>query len=304
MNAALQELLEQLDLETIEVNIFRGVSPVERSMRVYGGHVMAQALMAASRTVSDDRSCHSYHSYFLLGGDPKAPILYNVERTRDGGSFTTRRVVAIQHGRPIFHMEASFHVTEKGWEHQFEPPAVAGPDELETEEQRREAILSQLSERAQARIRPHFLRERPFDTRPVEPFNEVKPDKRPPYKNIWVKPNGELPDDLKLHQCMLAYISDMSLLDTAMLPHGVAWFSGRIMSASLDHAMWFHHPFRMDDWMLYTHDSPVSAGGRGFNRGLIYTRDGKLVSSVVQEGLIRQIERKPRPPEGESKPAE
>lgn len=290
MNAALQELLEQLKLEKLEENFFRGVSPMERETRVYGGHVMAQALMAGHRTVADDRLCHSFHSYFLLGGDPKAPIVYEVERTRDGGSFTTRRIVAIQHGRPIFHMEASFHVAEPGWEHQFDMPIVAGPETLMTEDEWRAIQLPKLPKH----IQPHFMRERPIEQRDVNPNDEYTPEKRAPYKNIWIKANGMLPDDYKLHQCLLAYASDMSLMDTAVIPHGISWMSGEMMGASLDHAMWFHHPLRMDGWLLYTHDAPVSAGARGFNRGLIYTQEGQLVASVVQEGLMRPVKKKPK----------
>lgn len=288
MNAALQELLEQLDLERIEDNIFRGWSPVDRETRVFGGHVMAQALMAACRTVGDDRLCHSFHAYFLLGGDPKAPIVYDVDRTRDGGSFTTRRIVAIQHGKPIFHMEASFHVHEDGWEHQFDAPDVPDPETLMPENAWRE----QQAKTMPPAMAPHFLRERPIEQREVDAVDEMNPPKRPPYKNVWIRSNGKLPDDPKLHQCLLAYASDHSLMDTATLPHGLSWMSGVMMGASLDHAMWFHHDFRLDDWLLYTHDAPVAAGARGFNRGLIYTREGKLIASVVQEGLMRPRKRR------------
>jgi acyl-CoA thioesterase-2 len=286
MNAALQELLDQLDLEQIEVNIFRGISPAERETRVYGGHVMAQALMAASRTVGDDRHCHSFHSYFLLGGDPKAPIVYDVDRSRDGGSFTTRRVVAIQHGKPIFHMEVSFHVAEEGWTHQFDPPTVPDPESLPSEA----SVRAKQAHRVPEEFRKHFLREQPFEQREVDPDDEFAPVARPPHKNIWIRANGTLPDDPKLHQVLLAYASDMSLMDTAIMPHGVSW--RHIMGASLDHAMWFHHPLRVDEWLLYNHDAPVSAGARGFNRGLFFTHSGKLVASAVQEGLMRQRKRR------------
>jgi acyl-CoA thioesterase-2 len=289
MNAALQELLEQLDLEQVEADYFRGVSPVERETRVYGGHVMAQALMAGLRTVPLDRLCHSFHAYFLLGGDPKAPILYQVDRTRDGGSFTTRRIVAIQHGKPIFHMEASFHVHEEGWEHQFAMPDVPGPETLPTEEEYRATFFDRLPER----YKTHSFRDRPIEQREIDPPDEIDPAPRPPYKNTWIKANGVLPDDPRLHQCLLAYASDMSLMDVAVQPHGVSWMSNKFMGASLDHAMWFHHTLRMDEWLLYTHDAPVSAGARGFNRGLIYTRPGLLVASVVQEGLMRPVKKKP-----------
>jgi acyl-CoA thioesterase II len=282
MSAALQEVLDLLDLEPIEVNIFRGVSPKDRSQRVFGGQVLGQALVAAQRTV-EERLCHSLHAYFILPGDPKVPILYEVERSRDGGSFTTRRVVAIQHGRPIFNMTASFQVAEQGLEHQIDPPKVTPPEELKSEFELRREMAHKLPPEAQH----WFTRERPIEQRPVEPDDEMNPAKRPPFQNIWIKSNGTLPDDPRLHQCLLAYASDMSLLDTCLLPHGISWFSGRLISASLDHAMWFHHDFRADEWLLYTHDSPVASGARGFNRGEIYTREGKLVASVVQEGLMR-----------------
>jgi acyl-CoA thioesterase-2 len=291
MNGALQELLDQLNLEQIEGNYFRGVSPVDRTTRVYGGHVMAQALMAGLNTVGTDRLCHSFHAYFLLGGDPKAPILYEVDRSRDGGSFTTRRIVAIQHGKPIFHMEASFHVEEEGWEHQFPMPDLPGPETLPTED---EWNIKQ-AETLPDRIKKGWLRERPIEQREIDAVDEYNPPKSPPYKNTGIRSNGKLPDDPRLHQVLLAYASDMSLMDVATQPHGVSWMTGEMMGASLDHAMWFHHQFRIDDWMLYTHDAPVSAGGRGFNRGLIYTRAGKLVASVVQEGLIRPAKKKEPP---------
>ncbi len=291
MNAALQELLDQLNLEKLEENLYRGVSPTERETRVYGGHVMAQALMAGHRTVGDDRLCHSFHAYFLLGGDPKAPIVYEVDRTRDGGSFTTRRIVAIQHGKPIFHMEASFHVSEPGWEHQFDMPQVKGPDDLPSEDEWR----AQQAKSLPPKLVDRFMRDRPIEQRDVNPTDEFAPEKRDPYKHIWIRSNGALPDAPKLHQCLLAYASDMSLMDTAVLPHGVSWMTGEMIGASLDHAMWFHHDLRIDDWLLYAHDAPISAGARGFNRGLIYTRAGKLVASVAQEGLMRPNRRyKPR----------
>lgn len=282
MNTPLDALLQILDLEPIEVNIFRGVSPKERSQRVFGGQVLGQALVAASRTV-EDRLAHSLHAYFILPGDPKAPILYEVDRSRDGGSFTTRRVVAIQHGRPIFHMGVSFHVHEEGYEHQFDMPNVPMPEDLPPETQMRAEWAKDLPPGLAA----HIMQDRPIESRPVERVAIMKPPKLPPKQHVWVKANGKLPDDPKLHQCILAYASDMSLLDTCILPHGVSWFEGKLITASLDHAMWFHRPFRADEWLLYAQDSPVATGARGFNRGLIHTRDGKLVASVVQEGLIR-----------------
>lgn len=283
MNGLIQEVLELLNLEAIEVNIFRGVSPKDRWQRVFGGQVLGQALVAAYRTV-DARVCHSLHAYFIRPGDPKVPILYQVDRARDGKSFTTRRVVAIQHGEQIFNMSASFQVPESGLEHQFDAPKVAGPDGLETEETRRKRLSHQLPQA----VRDHFTRPNPIEVRPVEEEDDlINPAKTPPYQHVWIKANGTMPSDLAMHQCVLAYASDMTLLDTCLLPHGVSWFSGRLQSASLDHAMWFHHPLRVDEWLLYAQDSPSAAGGRGFNRGSIFSRDGKLVASVAQEGLIR-----------------
>lgn len=283
MNGSIKEVLELLDLEAIEVNIFRGISPKDRWQRVFGGQVLGQALVAAYRTV-EARVCHSLHAYFIRPGDPKVPILYEVDRSRDGKSFTTRRVVAIQHGEQIFNMAVSFHVPETGLEHQFDAPKVAGPEGLESEEQRRRRLAHTLPEH----IREHAGRENPMDLRPVEDEDDLmNPKKAPPYQHVWLRAKGEMPADLAMHQCVLAYASDMTLLDTCLIPHGISWFSGRLQSASLDHAMWFHHPFRVDEWLLYAQDSPSAAGARGFNRGSLYSRDGKLVASVAQEGLIR-----------------
>ena len=283
MNGSIKEVLDLLDLEAIEVNIFRGVSPKDRWQRVFGGQVLGQALVAASRTV-EERVCHSLHAYFIRPGDPKVPILYEVDRARDGRSFTTRRVVAVQHGEQIFNMAVSFHVPETGLEHQFDMPKVPMPEELEPEDARRFRLADQLPEN----IREHFTRPSPMDVRPVdEDDNLLNPAKSAPYQNVWIKAKGEMPSTLSLHQCVLAYASDMTLLDTCLMPHGISWFSGRLQSASLDHAMWFHHPFRTDEWLLYSQDSPSASGARGFNRGSVFTREGKLVASVAQEGLIR-----------------
>jgi len=287
MNGPIKEVLDLLDLEGVEVNIFRGVSPKDRWQRVFGGQVLGQALVAATRTV-DGRVCHSLHAYFIRPGDPKVPILYEVDRARDGRSFTTRRVVAIQHGEQIFNMAVSFQVAEEGLEHQFEMPKVAMPEDLEPEEDRRRRLAHQLPES----VREHFTRPNPIDVRPVEEDdNLLNPKKGPPYQHVWIKAKGKLPDDLATHQCLLAYASDMTLLDTCLVPHGISWFSGRLQSASLDHAMWFHRAFRADEWLLYAQDSPAAAGGRGFNRGMLFTSEGKLVASVAQEGLIRLREK-------------
>jgi acyl-CoA thioesterase II len=277
----IQEVLDLLDLEKIEENIFRGVSPKDRMQRVFGGQVLGQALVAALRTV-EGRVCHSFHAYFLRAGDPKVPILYEVDRSRDGASFTARRVVAIQHGQQIFNMAASFQVPETGLEHQFDMPKVPPPEELKSEHELRLAEIDKLP----AQAREWALRPRPIEMRPVTWHGFTNRGKHPPFDDIWIRATGRVPDDVGLQQAVLAYASDMSLLDTALLPHGVDWHSS-IQMASLDHAMWFHHAFRVDEWLLYAQDSPSASGARGFNRGAVYTRDGKLVASMVQEGLMR-----------------
>ncbi|MFO7279268.1 MAG: acyl-CoA thioesterase II [Thermoanaerobacterales bacterium] len=276
---AVDDLVKLLDLEPIEVNIFRGVSPDENRQRIFGGQVAGQALVAAARTVDPERHVHSLHAYFLRAGDPKVPVLYEVDRIRDGGSFTTRRVVAIQHGRAIFNMSASFQVPEEGYDHAFPMPEVPPPEELPT---MRERFLS-----AGVDL-PDFLdRPRPIDIRHVD---WAGPDRtpRPPHQHVWLRADGTLPDDPILHTIVLTYASDMTLLDTATLPHGGSWFDPTMFMASLDHAMWFHRPFRADDWLLYAQDSPNASGGRGLSRGLVFTRDGTLVATVMQEGLIRR----------------
>ena len=282
---ALARLLALLDLEKIEENVFRGLSPAEPIQRVFGGQVLAQALAGATRTVDSGRSCHSFHAYFLRPGDPKVPILYEVDRSRDGTSFSVRRVVAIQHGAQIFVLAASFQKAEKGFEHQAQMPVVPDPETLEDDQQ----ILLRDQAMSPA-MREWVGRERPFETRAVlgrGPF-DASGDRpaRPAVDHIWLRTRGALPDDFNLHRVLLAFVSDMSLLDTALLPHGKSIFS-QVQVASLDHAMWFHRPFRADDWLLYVQDSPSASGARGFNRGAIYSRDGKLVASVTQEGLIR-----------------
>lgn len=280
--SALEDVLDLLDLEPIEVNIFRGVSPKDRMQRVFGGQVLGQALMAAYRTV-ENRVCHSLHGYFLRGGDPKVPILYEVDRSRDGASFTSRRVVAIQHGQQIFTLAASFQVVEEGFEHQFDMPSVAGPETLPLESEMRAQVVDKLPEEE----RGWFTRPQPIEMRHVEPVEFFKPKTRPPHQHVWMRATGKLPDDLSLHQCFLAYASDMTLLDTATRPHRVGWFDRSIQMASIDHAMWFHRPFRADEWLLYAQDAPSASGARGFNRGAIYKRDGTLIASVAQEGLMR-----------------
>jgi len=282
MTTPLQQLIELLDLEEIERNLFRGRSPQERSQRVFGGQVVGQALVAAYRTV-DDRHVHSLKGDFLRPGDPKIPILYEVDRIRDGRSFTTRRVVAIQHGRAIFSMSVSFQVEELGVEHQLPMPDVPGP----TETPDPEMFHAKIREHVPAEFRQWLDNPRPIEQRMVDPIDPIEPEKRPPYLAVWLRAAGPMPDDEQLHQCVLAYASDLNLLDTCLLPHGVSWMNPNFQSASLDHSIWFHHRFRADEWMLFVQDSPAAAGGRGFNRGVVYTQDGKLIASVVQEGLIR-----------------
>lgn len=278
----MRDLLKLLDLEPIEENIFRGVSPQDRSQRVFGGQVLGQALVAAQRTVTG-RICHSLHAYFLIAGDPKVPILYEVDRSRDGTSFSSRRVVAIQHGRPIFHMSVSFQIVEPGLEHQIDPPKVPPPEELPSEDDFRR----KMADKVPAEMRDYFVRPRPIELRPVDRADIFAPQKRPPHQAVWVRATAPLPDDTALNQCVLAYASDMTLLDTSLLPHGIGWFSNKIQMASIDHAMWFHRPFKADAWLLYVQDSPSASGARGFNRGLIYDSKGTLVASVAQEGLMR-----------------
>jgi len=278
----LDALTEILDLEELEVNIFRGRSPQEDRQRVFGGQVAGQALVAACRTV-EERVVHSLHAYFLRPGDPKIPILYEVDRIRDGKSFTTRRVVAIQHGEPIFHLQASFQIEEPGLEHQDPMPDAPDPDEIAQSKGRLAKVLEGMPEE----MRKWVTRPRPIDIRPVEPMNFMKPEKREPRQLVWVRADGRLPDDPLLHQCVLTYASDMTLLDTATLPHAVSWFDPRFQMASLDHAMWFHRPFRADEWLLYAQQSPSASGARGLAIGNFFTRDGRLVVTVVQEGLIR-----------------
>lgn len=281
---ALADLLSILDLEALELNLFRGRSPMDGWQRVYGGQVLGQALMAAIRTVESGRVANSLHAYFLLGGDPKHPIIYEVERTRDGGSFSTRRVKAIQHGRIIFAMGVSFHEAEPGLEHAASMPDVPPPEELQSAAE----LFSSIIDRLPANMRSYWKRERPIDMRPVDLERYLSREPREPAQRIWLKANGALPEDPTLHQGVLAYASDFTLLDTALIGHGKLLFDPDMQLASLDHALWFHRPFKLDDWVLYAQDSPSAGGARGFCRGSIYTRDGKLIASTAQEGLMRQ----------------
>lgn len=279
---AVDELVALLDLEDIEVNVFRGRSPEVEMQRVFGGQVAGQALVAAARTVDADRVIHSLHAYFLRPGDPKVPILYEVDRQRDGRSFTTRRVVAIQHGRPIFNMSASFHVPEHGFEHQFPAPTdVRPPEELDDFATRWAPYKDQLGE--------WYTRPRAIDTRYADWRPPDRAEALPPHHRVWVRANGVLPDDPVLHACVVAYASDMTLLDTTLLPHGGTFMNQRVQMASLDHAMWFHRPFRADEWLVYDQDTPSASFGRGLARGFFFTPSGDLAVSVVQEGLIREL---------------
>jgi acyl-CoA thioesterase II len=283
MSSAVQDLLDILDLERLEVNLFRGRSPQVGWQRVFGGQVIGQALVAACRTV-EDRPPHSLHAYFLLPGDPKGPIIYDVDRIRDGRSFTTRRVVAIQHGEPIFSMSVSFHADEPGFDHQAKMPDVPKPEDLPSEAEIRQRVLPMMPDP----VRLYYERERPIELRPVEYERYLGKKINDARFHVWIRTTGKLPDDPAIHQCVLAYASDMLLLDSALIPHGRTVFEKTLMAASLDHALWFHRPFRADDWLLYAHDSPNLSGSRGFSRGLIFARDGTLVASVAQEGLLRE----------------
>ena len=284
MTSAIAALLETLDLESLEVNLFRGRSPQVGWQRVFGGQVVGQALVAAMRTVTD-LPVHSLHGYFLRAGDPKIPILYEVDRIRDGRSYVTRRVVAIQHGAAIFSMSASFHRPEPGFEHQVSAPAVPRPEDLPSDRQLRDHYL----DRAPEAVRRYWERARPLELRPVDFRHYISRDPLPPFQNVWFRATGPLPDDPAIHAAVLAYASDMTLLDTALFAHGRSVFDKDLQLASLDHSIWFHRPVRVDDWLLYAQDSPSAAGGRGFNRGTIYSADGILVASTAQEGVMRTV---------------
>ena len=285
MGSALDDLLDLLELEPLEVNLFRGVSPDEDRQRVFGGQVAAQALVAAGRTVESDRPVHSLHAYFLRPGDPNIPIVFEVDRIRDGHSFTTRRVMAIQHGKAIFNLQASFQIVEVGPDHSAEMPAVPGPDELPTFRERIESSL----ERFGPETTEWLVRERPIESRPVDDPHWIAPSPRPAAQDVWIRANGALPDDPLVHACVVAYASDLTLLDTATLPHAIG-YSGNFMMASLDHAMWFHRPFRADEWLLYHQLSPSASGARGLALGHVFRRDGDIVVIVMQEGLIRPMQ--------------
>lgn len=280
---ALQSLIQTLTLEPIEVNLFRGQTPEDErnNARIFGGQVIAQALMAAYQTL-EGRLCHSLQAYFIRPGDPKAPVLYEVERSRDGKSFTTRRVIAIQHGEQILNLAASFQVPEDGFEHESPMPDVVGPEGLPND-----AELALANTDLPEQFKTWARRDRAIEIRRPHPRNMMKPDKRDPVNRVWFRATDDLGDDPVLNQVVLTYATDMALLDTCLWPHGASWMTG-VQVASLDHILWFHRPVRMSDWHLYDMDSPSASGARGFNRGLIYDAAGRLVASACQEGLIRK----------------
>lgn len=283
MSQAVANLLAQLDLEPIEKDIFRGHGPQAGWQRVFGGLVISQALVAAARTVAD-RPPHSLHGYFILPGDPSVPIVYQVDRLRDGKSFATRRCVAIQHGKAIFSLSASFQIEEEGLEHAFSMPSAPDPETLPSEDD----ILQRYGSMMPDHVRHYFERERPIEIRACDLSRYARRKPMEPFQNVWVRASGRLPDDPAIHRAVLSYLSDMTLLDTALIAHGRSVFSRNMQVASLDHALWFHRPFRADEWLLYVQDSPNSSGARGLTRGSLYSRDGRLIASVAQEGLIRQ----------------
>lgn len=282
MDQRIADLLALLELEQLEVNLFRGESRDIGAPQVFGGQVLGQALVAASRTV-EGRVVHSLHAYFLRRGDCNAPIVYTVDRSRDGRSFSSRRVVAIQHGEQIFTMAASFQEPEGGLDHQIPMPQVPPPEELADTTRPPAAFLARLPERRRRLLEAP----RPFEFRMVEPFDYLQPRKALPERHVWFRAVARLPDDEVLHRCLLAYVSDFNLLDTATLPHGTMYLTGEVVLASIDHAMWFHRAFRLDEWLLYAVDSPSASGARGFAHASVFSRDGRLVASTAQEGLVR-----------------
>jgi acyl-CoA thioesterase-2 len=282
VSEALDKLIGLLDLEQIELDIFRGRSPSDNRQRVFGGQVAGQALVAAGRTVPSDRPVHSLHAYFIRPGDPAVPIVYTVDRVRDGRSFTTRRVTAIQHGKVIFTLSASFHHDEPGPEYSAPMPEAPPPESVPPTGERLEKLFG-------VRAHESFL-DTPIDLRFAGPLSHevfLDPSLRTDRSLVWLRADGDLPDDPLLHVCLMTYVSDMTLLDSVLIRHGLSWADGHTTGASLDHAMWFHRPFRVDRWLLYAQESPAAAGARGLARGEVFTQDGTLVVSVMQEGLIR-----------------
>ena len=283
MRPILKELVDLLTLERIEVHLFRGQSQDLGWGSVFGGQVLGQALSAAAQTVPPDRAVHSLHSYFLRRGSVDRPIVYEVDPIRDGRSFTTRRVVAIQGGQAIFNLSASFQVDEVGLEHRAEMPEAPRPESLLSATE----LARQVAERIPSPLRERATSQRPIESRPVDPDSALRPRVRPPRRQVWYRAIDRLPDDPALHRYLLAYTSDFYFLTTALQPHGVSWLTSNVQIASLDHAMWFHRPFRMDDWLLHVVESPSASGARGLVRGQFFTRDGLLVASTIQEGLMR-----------------
>jgi acyl-CoA thioesterase-2 len=282
MNQLLDDLIKVMTLERLEMNLFRGQSRDIGSPQVFGGQVLGQALVAATAT-AEDRVVHSLHAYFLRRGDFNSPIVYEVDRALDGKHFSSRRVVAIQHGRQIFNMSASFQLPESGLDHQISIPDVPPPESLPD----LESYYRDMADKLPAAARRILEQNRPFEFRPVDPPDSLRRDKSPPQKYIWFRAVDGLPDDEALHRCLLAYVSDFHLLDTALKPHGISMISPQLVIASVDHAMWFHRSVRVDDWLLYAVDSPSASGARGFTRGSVFARDGRLVASAAQEGLVR-----------------
>lgn len=288
MTEAERILLDLLDIERLEVDLFRGTgSGGETPTRIFGGQVIAQALAAAYRTV-EDRLCHSLHAYFIRPGDPKNPVIYQVDRARDGGSFTTRRVVAIQNGKQILNMSASFHVQDEGWEHQHPMPTVNSPQTYPSRSELRQAYVDRVPEG----FRSELLRERPIEVREVDHLDPFNPEVSDDRNQTWFRMAAAASADAKTQHLLLAYASDMNLMSSGLRPHGLSWFSGEFNGASLDHALWFHAPVKFQNWHLYVMDSPWTGQGRSFNRGSIYSEDGTLVASVAQEGLMRKVHRK------------
>ena len=287
MNNETADLLDILSIERLEVDLFRGRGDGgETTKRIFGGQVIAQALRAAYNTV-EDRLCHSLHAYFIRPGDPSIPVIYEVDRSRDGGSFTTRRVIAVQHGKQILNLAASFHKEEESWSHQHAMPDAPDPETLSNQQERRRAVIEQVPET----LKENFLRARPVEIREVEPMDMLQPQSMDDYNRVWFRVKGPLDASPDMHHCLMAYASDMQLLGSGNRPHGLSWMLGTHMGASLDHALWFHGPIRFDEWHLYEMDSPFTGGARSFNRGKIFTADGRLVASVAQEGLMRPIKK-------------
>ncbi|HWS39695.1 MAG TPA: acyl-CoA thioesterase II [Arenimonas sp.] len=280
-----EELVSLLTLERIEENLFRGQSRDIGTKYVFGGQVLGQSLSAAQHTVDAERAVHSIHAYFLRAGDINAPIVFDVDRSRDGHSFSVRRVTAIQHGKPILVFAASFQITEPGVEHQSHMPEVPQPEDIPLQEPPSAAQMEKLSPKMQRWL----TRMGPFEMRPVYSRDELHPTKRPPYQQVWFRLTQKIGDDVNMHRAMLAYASDFYLLGTTTFPHAISYYQPNVQMASLDHALWFHRPFRIDEWLLYVLDSPTAQSARGLAHGSIYTRDGVLVATVAQEGLIRVL---------------